>query len=57
MTNYIDFTSEGEINILKMTGDIEIEESKGKDNPLSESTETDDIKIENLIILKTIGTG
>ena len=57
MTNYIDFTSEGEINLLKLTGDVETEESKGKDNPLSESAETEDIKIENLIILKTIGTG
>ena len=40
-----------------MTGDIGREESKQKDNHLSEYTETEDIKIENLVILKTIGTG
>ena len=57
MTNYVDFTSESEINLLKMTGDIETEETKEKDNSLSEYTETEDVKIENLIILKTIGTG
>ena len=57
MKNYIDITSEGEINLLEMTGDKEREETKGKDNSLSESTETENVKIENLIILKTIGTG
>ena len=57
MTNYVDFTSEGEIDLLKMTRDIETEETKQKENPLSEYTETEDVKIENLIILKTIGTG
>ena len=53
MTNYIDFTSEGEINLLKLTGDIGAEETKG----MTESTETEDVNIEHLIILKTIGTG
>ena len=57
MTNYVDFTSEGEINLFKMTRDIDTEETKQKDNPLSEYSETEDVKIENLIILKTIGTG
>jgi hypothetical protein len=57
MTNYVDFTSEVDMKNLEMTGDIDIEETKGKDIPMIEFKETEDVKIENLIILKTIGSG